>query len=70
MNGVRSSVIDMLKNAPSNSLDFKNTLYEATIHEIKCAVTFMFGKPGCKKKMAKCERMLRIKMVLEDEKDI
>lgn len=70
MNSVRNSVIDMLKNAPANSLDFKNALYEATITEVKSAVTFMYGKPGCKKKMAKCERMLKFKRVFEDEKDI
>ncbi len=52
-------VIDMLKNAPANSLDFKNTLKKATNLEIKTALAFMYGKTGCKGKIAACGKELR-----------
>lgn len=58
---MRRQILDMLKNAPANSRDFKSTLTEATNLEIKSAVNLMYGKPGCKGKTAACEKMLRLR---------
>lgn len=56
---MRLQIIDMLRNAPANSVDFKNTLNEATNLEIVSAVTLMYGKPGCKGKTSACDKELR-----------
>ncbi len=53
------AVIDMLKNAPANSVDFKNTLKEATNLEIKTAKALMQSQTGCKGKIAACARELK-----------
>lgn len=65
-----TSVVDMLRNAPAHSLDFKFALARGTNAEIMIALSMMGGKPWCKKKIAACSRELRKRGCDEFEKCI
>lgn len=65
-----SVVIDMLRNAPAHSLDFKSALAGASNMQIMIAISMMSGKPWCKGKIAACSRELRKRGCDEFEKGI
>lgn len=65
-----TSDIDMLRNAPAHSVDFKITLAGATNTEIMIALSMMGGKPWYKGKIAACSRELRKRGCDDFEKGI
>lgn len=53
----------------ASSADYRAAVKEATVPELKAASTKMYGKKGTKTRLTACDRELRVRGAVKNEKE-
>ena len=65
---MRREMITKLTTGLASSADYR-AAKEATVLELKAASTKMYGKKGTKTRLAACDRELRVRGAVKNEKE-
>lgn len=66
---MRREMLEQLTKGLASSNGYRAALKEASALELKTACTKMYGTKGAKTRLAACERELRVRGALENEKE-
>ncbi|MBQ7784295.1 MAG: hypothetical protein IJ368_10025 [Oscillospiraceae bacterium] len=66
---MRREIINRLTTGLASSSEYRAAIKEASVLELKSACTKMYGRTGTKTRLAACERELRVRGALKNEKE-